>query len=224
MANVQPQLENDARAVEAYFDKQTRSIVVRFQGGTILNLPVDKLQGLANASDRDIAGVELMPQGAALHWENLDLDFSIAGLTAGVFGTRAWMAELGRKGGSVTTEAKATAARANGRRGGRPRKLSQPQPGVTSRTFKLVPMPRETEPLPASLGNTSHMATGDLIRYESGLCAAANDSINARLKMAQAELIKNTLSGVDLAGLKPSQPGDMIWTEVKSNADLALAA
>ena len=52
-----------------------------------------------------------------------DADFTVAGLVAGVFGTRAWMAELGRKGGSVTSEAKAAAVRENGKKGGRPRKV-----------------------------------------------------------------------------------------------------
>jgi hypothetical protein len=39
-----------------------------------------------------------------------------------VFGTEAWMRELGRAGGRSTSDAKAAAARENGRRGGRPRK------------------------------------------------------------------------------------------------------
>jgi hypothetical protein len=35
---------------------------------------------------------------------------------------RMWLAAIGRKGGSATSEAKAQAARKNGRKGGRPRK------------------------------------------------------------------------------------------------------
>jgi hypothetical protein len=69
----------------------------------------------------------MMPRGAALHWENLDQDFSVAGLLAGIFGTKAWMAELGRQGGSITSEAKRAAARANGQKGGRPRQDAKKQ-------------------------------------------------------------------------------------------------
>lgn len=41
---------------------------------------------------------------------------------AGIFGTQAWMQELGRRGGHATSTAKATAARLNGKKGGRPAK------------------------------------------------------------------------------------------------------
>ncbi|PZR07781.1 MAG: DUF2442 domain-containing protein, partial [Azospirillum brasilense] len=49
----------------------------------------------------------------------LDADLSVPGLLAGLFGTRAFMA---RQAGRATSPAKAAAARANGARGGRPRK------------------------------------------------------------------------------------------------------
>ena len=48
------------------------------------------------------------------------MDLSIPGLLAGVFGTRAHMA---RQAGRATSPAKASAARRNGAKGGRPRKL-----------------------------------------------------------------------------------------------------
>jgi hypothetical protein len=76
----------------------------------------------------DVSEEELEQRGASLHWAPLGVDFSLAGLLAGVLGTRAWMAELGRRGGSVRSDAKAAAARANGRKGGRPEKAVQPAP------------------------------------------------------------------------------------------------
>jgi len=68
-----------------------------------------------------------MPTGYALRWERLDADFTVIGLLAGIFGTKAWMSELGRKGGNARSEAKASAVRENGKRGGRPRKDAAPE-------------------------------------------------------------------------------------------------
>jgi hypothetical protein len=77
---------------------------------------------LAGASPDELAQVEVTPSGEGLHWETLDVDLSIPALMVGIFGTKAWMAELGSRGGSVTSTTKAKAARKNGKRGGRPRK------------------------------------------------------------------------------------------------------
>ena len=43
----------------------------------------------------------------------------------GVLGIKAWMSELARRAGSVTLPAKAAAARANGAKGGKPRKVGR---------------------------------------------------------------------------------------------------
>lgn len=66
--------------------------------------------------------MEVEGNGYGLHWESLDADLTVPGLLAGIFGSTAWMRELGRRGGSAASEAKARAARENGRKGGRPRK------------------------------------------------------------------------------------------------------
>jgi len=60
-----------------------------------------------------------MGNGFALHWESIDAGFTVPGLLAGIFGTRKYMAQLA---GRATSPAKAAAARANGAKGGRPRK------------------------------------------------------------------------------------------------------
>ena len=58
---------------------------------------------------------------SGLHWPRLDADLTVAGLLAGIFGSRMWMREIGSAGGSVVSAKKAEAARANGAKGGRPR-------------------------------------------------------------------------------------------------------
>lgn len=59
--------------------------------------------------------------GFGLHWETLDLEHAEPGLVNGVFGTAKWMAA---RAGRATSPAKAAAARENGRKGGRPRKVA----------------------------------------------------------------------------------------------------
>lgn len=92
--------------------------VIEFENEASFSTRARNLQGLEEASDDDIADVEI-EAGYALHWERLDVDFSIPGLIAGVFGTARFMAA---KGGRSRSAAKAAAARENGRKGGRPRK------------------------------------------------------------------------------------------------------
>jgi hypothetical protein len=84
-------------------------------------LPVNLIPDLRRASPQEIRAVEILGRGGGLHWERLDLDLSVPGLFSSVFAGPEWLAELGRIGGRKSSTAKATAARRNGRKGGRPR-------------------------------------------------------------------------------------------------------
>lgn len=55
-----------------------------------------------------------------------DEDFTIAGLAANIFGTKEWMRELAKIGGSKSSPAKAEAARLNGKKSGRPARSPKP--------------------------------------------------------------------------------------------------
>jgi hypothetical protein len=89
-----------------------------------MTFPRHLLQGLQDATPKELAKIEIEGPGSGLHWPALDVDHYVPALLTGVFGTRHWMAELGQKGGKAKSPAKAAASRANGRRGGRPRKDS----------------------------------------------------------------------------------------------------
>jgi hypothetical protein len=109
------------RAASASYDRATRRIAIELSNGTLFAFPPSLVQGLDAAPPESLSDVEIYGAGTVLHWVRLDVDFELSALLAGVFGTRAWMRELGRIGGSVSSDAKARAARANGRKGGRPR-------------------------------------------------------------------------------------------------------
>jgi hypothetical protein len=115
-------LKTEPQARAAAYDPNTNRLIIDLKNGTTFIVPCNLVQGLSSAKPELMAEVELLPRGAALHWEKLDVDLSLAELISGVFGSESWMArELGRKGGSVKSEAKTTAVRENGKKGGRPR-------------------------------------------------------------------------------------------------------
>lgn len=111
----------EPRAARARFDRRRGRMVVALTNGCSFTFPPRLAQGLEEASDDEIAQFEVLGNGYGLHWESLDVDLSIPGLLAGLFGTKAYMA---RQAGQARSAAKAAAARANGAKGGRPRKSS----------------------------------------------------------------------------------------------------
>src|SRR5205814_3666601 len=85
-------------------------------------IPREELQGMQLATKEQIEQIEILGDGTGLHWPALDLDFYVPGLLRRVYGNKKWMAEIGRSGGSVKSAAKKREERANGMKGGRPRR------------------------------------------------------------------------------------------------------
>ncbi|MGI2907782.1 DUF2442 domain-containing protein [Tolypothrix sp. VBCCA 56010] len=98
---------SEPRAQAAHYDLDLNRIVVELRSGATFLFPPELVQGLAGASPDNLKNVEVTPSGEGLHWEQLDVDMSIPALIMGIFGTKAWMAELGSRRGSVSSTAKA---------------------------------------------------------------------------------------------------------------------
>jgi hypothetical protein len=112
-------LATEPRAASARHDRKLERIVVELTNDCTFAFPPQLAQGLEDATVEQLEQVEILGQGYGLHREALDVDLSIPGLLAGLFGTKAYMA---RRAGQATSPMKASAARANGVKGGRPRK------------------------------------------------------------------------------------------------------
>lgn len=112
---------SDRRAVRVEYEKKADLVTLRLTDGVRVSIPRVLLQGLKKASPAQLAKVELLGRGTGIHWPLLDVDHYVPGLLNHIFGTSRWMAELGRRGGSATSVRKAAAARANGKKGGRPK-------------------------------------------------------------------------------------------------------
>lgn len=97
-------------------------LILKLSDGRRRMIPREELEGLQAAAKEQIANVEIVGGGTGLHWPELDIDLYVPALLRGIYGNRRWMAEIGRRGGLAQTAAKKAASRANGLKGGRPRR------------------------------------------------------------------------------------------------------
>ena len=120
--------KTEPRAIAAKYDRKSDRIIVDLRSGVSFMFPTNLAEGLSDASSDELAQVKVLADGFAIFWESIDVVLSVPDLLMGVFGSKAWMAkvysEIGRKGGSKTSPAKAKASKTNGLLGGRPRKVS----------------------------------------------------------------------------------------------------
>ena len=122
---LQTELKGRPKAIHARYDRRVSRVIVGLDNGLELAFPPRLAQGLEHATPADLAIIEISPLGDGLHWPAIDADLYVPGLLQGVFGSKSWMARhLGAAGGRARSGAKVAAARENGRKGGRPRKLA----------------------------------------------------------------------------------------------------
>jgi Protein of unknown function (DUF2442) len=115
-------VEDPSSVVDARYDSAADAIELAFKGGGSMTIPRTVVPGLERASAAKLGAVVVSPAGDALSWPSLDVDVYVPGLVERAFGTRLFAASTGRRGGRRRSKAKAAAAKANGAKGGRPRK------------------------------------------------------------------------------------------------------
>jgi hypothetical protein len=113
------------RAESAHYDAGRNRVIVRLTTGVEIGFAPRDMEGLQHASIADLKAIEVEAFGLGIHFPTIDADLYVPALLEGVLGSKRWMAaQLGAAGGRTRTPAKAAASRENGRRGGRPPKVT----------------------------------------------------------------------------------------------------
>ena len=70
----------EPQAERAHYERRTGRVVVDLTNGCSFVFPARSLQGLAQATDAELAEIEILGAGHGLHWPALDADFTVPGL------------------------------------------------------------------------------------------------------------------------------------------------
>jgi hypothetical protein len=109
-------------ATAARYDRRLGRVVIRLNSGLDVAFSPRDAQGLQKATAAQLRDIEISPSGFGIYFPTLDVDIYLPALLEGFLGSRAWMAaRLGGVGGKSRSAAKLSAARRNGKLGGRPK-------------------------------------------------------------------------------------------------------
>jgi hypothetical protein len=79
----EPQAGLETAAVRAW--AEGRTIFVELHDGRIVGFPADRFRLLSQASEEQLARVQVEVDGYALRWDELDEDITVPGVVAGRF-------------------------------------------------------------------------------------------------------------------------------------------
>ena len=95
------EFETQPHAARAHYDRHAGLMTLELYNGAAYSFSPRDLQGLAEASDDQLAAFELSGFGYGLHWDELDVDFTVPGLLAGGFGNSRFMAARRARLGAI---------------------------------------------------------------------------------------------------------------------------
>ena len=125
------------RARTVRFDRTHARVVVELSSGVVFAFPVRTIPALRRATPGELAKVAVSASGSGLRWEALDVDLSVAGLLLSAVEPTERVRHLATLAGRARSDAKAAAARVNGAKGGRPRKVPASAPPTARRKIAV---------------------------------------------------------------------------------------
>jgi vacuolar-type H+-ATPase subunit E/Vma4 len=84
----------DRRVLKATYSKTTDRLRLVLDDGSTVTIPRALIQGLSDASERELKRIQILSDGTGLLWPLLDVAHYVPGLLGGVYGTEKWMAAL----------------------------------------------------------------------------------------------------------------------------------
>lgn len=96
--------ETEPRIASARYDAETGRLMLEMKGGASISVAARSLRDLAEASDENLAQIEVVSNGNALHWDELDVQFSTIALLQMIFRIRGSLEDNGDKNGRSRKE------------------------------------------------------------------------------------------------------------------------
>lgn len=113
----------ERRAAGVRYDLDRDAIEIELTDGAAVRLPRTMVEEFRDVPPADMAELRVSPAGYGIKLDEYDIGISVHGLIAALATPGDAAASLGKLGGAARSDAKRVSARANGAKGGRPRKV-----------------------------------------------------------------------------------------------------
>jgi hypothetical protein len=97
-------------AVAAAYFPAIKRILIKLNTGIEIAIAPEDYQTLEHAKTSELKKIEITPSGDALIFPKLNDGLYLPGLMQGLFGTKRWMAEKGKRAASAATRTRRAAA------------------------------------------------------------------------------------------------------------------
>jgi hypothetical protein len=115
----------ERRATSVRYDPGRDAIEIELTDGAGVRLPKSMIEEFRDVPPADMTTLRVSPAGYGIRLDLHDINISVQGLIGALATTADMAGSLGKIGGAARTEAKRVSARANGAKGGRPKKIPQ---------------------------------------------------------------------------------------------------